>query len=321
MKIADITITPFRAQVHRYQNGEALPAVIWCRPSPGSSPTRAPKATIWVGVAMAIRMVSRRREQDYRHRLRPMLIGQDPFDREKFWQWLWAAKTPENLLSALDMALWDLLGRVTNLPVYKLLGGCRDKVLAYASTYPNMGSPENYADHAAACQQQGYRAYKIHPYYYWDPATGKAMPGRPSHIAWDIEVCRAVRARVGDSMVLMFDPWGTYHIYEEALKVGRELEKLNFHWYEHPMPEHRVEPYVRLARALRSPSAHRDCRWHDLQPRGMDQARGLGHQPHRRAARRHHRRPEDGQHLRSLWSALRDPHERLRQSADPGRHQ
>jgi L-alanine-DL-glutamate epimerase-like enolase superfamily enzyme len=182
-----------------------------------------------------------------------MLLGEDPLDRERFWQWLWAAKTPENLLSVIDVALWDLLGRVTGLPVYKLLGGCRDKVKAYASTYPNMGSPDNYAEHAATCQRQGYTAYKIHPYYYWDPATGQAVPGRPSHVDWDIEVCRAVRARVGETMVLMYDPWGTYHVYDDALRVGRELERLNFYWYEHPMPEHRVEPYVRLAQELRIP--------------------------------------------------------------------
>jgi L-alanine-DL-glutamate epimerase-like enolase superfamily enzyme len=54
-------------------------------------------------------------------------------------------------------------------------------------------------------------------------------------------------------MVLMYDPWGTYHTLEEALQVGRELERLNFYWYEHPMPEYRVESYVRLARELRIP--------------------------------------------------------------------
>ena len=52
-------------------------------------------------------------------------------------------------------------------------------------------------------------------------------------------------------MVLMYDPWGTYMTIEEAIKVGRELEKLNFYWYEHPMPEYRVESYVRLSRELK----------------------------------------------------------------------
>ncbi len=137
--------------------------------------------------------------------------------------------------------------------MYKLLGGARDRVQAYASTYPNVGSPEEYAQHALDCKSQGYRAYKIHPHYFWDPATRQAAPGRPSHIAWDIETCRAVRAAVGDDMVLMYDPWGTYHTLEEAIKVGRELERLDFYWYEHPMPEYRVESYVRLARELSIP--------------------------------------------------------------------
>ncbi|HHX64636.1 MAG TPA: enolase, partial [Chloroflexi bacterium] len=128
--------------------------------------------------------------------------------------------------------------------------GCRDRVKAYASTYPNMGTPEEYAEHAAECARRGYKAYKIHPYYFWDPETGRRAPGRPSHIEHDIEICRAVRERVGDDMVLMFDPWGTYVSYEEALTVGRELERLNFYWYEHPMPEYRVESYVRLCREL-----------------------------------------------------------------------
>ena len=181
------------------------------------------------------------------------LVGQDPFDRERFWHWMWVSKMPENLLSTLDMALWDLQGRVFGAPIHKLLGGCRDRVKAYASTFPNMGTPEEYAQHALQCKREGYRAYKIHPYYFADPATFQRVPGRPSHIDMDIEACRAVRDAVGDDMVLMFDPWGTYCTYEEALRVGRELERLGFYWYEHPMPEDRVHTYERLGQALDIP--------------------------------------------------------------------
>jgi L-alanine-DL-glutamate epimerase-like enolase superfamily enzyme len=183
-----------------------------------------------------------------------LLVGHDPFDREKFWHWMWVRQMlPENLMSVVDMALWDLQARAFGVPIHKLLGGCRDKVKAYASTYPNMGTPEDYAEHAAACKAQGYKAYKIHPYYFWDPVKKKPDPGRPSHVEQDIEVCRAVRDRVGDDMALMYDPWGTYRTYEEALRVGRELERLNFYWYEQPMPEYRVEAYVKLARELDIP--------------------------------------------------------------------
>ena len=186
-------------------------------------------------------------------RIRSLVLGQDPFDRERFWHWLWVANIEENLISVLDMTLWDLQARLFNLPLYKLLGGCRDKVKAYASTYPNLGPPDVYAQHALACQGQGYTHYKIHPYYFWDPVTGTPDPGRPSHTEQDIEACRAVRKAVGDGMVLSFDPWGTYRTYEEALKVGRALEELDFYWYEHPMPEYRVSSYEKLCRELDIP--------------------------------------------------------------------
>src|SRR5258708_36072350 len=109
-----------------------------------------------------------------------------------------------------------------------MLCGCWDRVLAYASTYPNMGQPRDYADHALECKELGYRAYKIHPYYYWDPATRRAVPGRPSHVEKDIEVCRLVREAVRDHMGLMYDPWGTHHNCLDALLVVRGVERLGF---------------------------------------------------------------------------------------------
>lgn len=186
-------------------------------------------------------------------RLQSLLRGQDPFDREKFWHWMWVANIEENLLSVVDMALWDLQARYFGVPLYKLLGGCRNKVRAYASTYPNMGSIEDYAAHALACKQEGYTHYKIHPYYFWDPVTRQPNPGRPSNIEQDIAVCRAVREAVGNDMALSFDPWGTYRTYEEAYRVGRVLEELNFIWYEHPMLEYRVGTYEKLCRELSIP--------------------------------------------------------------------
>ena len=254
MKIVDVEVIAFRAPRHLYRNGEVLPPA--------------------EGVQTLTRIVTDGGAEGYylgghghgdadglppedraavQRLVRSLLVGQDPFDRERFWQWLWVANTKENVLSVVDMALWDLQGRAFGAPVHKLLGGCRERVKAYASTFPNMGPPENYAEHAAECLRRGYRAYKIHPYYFWDPEKQRAVPGRPSHTEQDIAICRAVRERVGDRMALMYDPWGTYVRYDEALRVGRVLEELDFAWYEHPMPEYRVEPYVRLARELRIP--------------------------------------------------------------------
>jgi L-alanine-DL-glutamate epimerase-like enolase superfamily enzyme len=255
MKITDLQVIPFRVPRRPFQNGGAL----------------GPETTV---VQTLTRVLTDEGAEGYylgghghgdqdgltaderatlEGRIRSLVVGQDPFDRERFWHWMWVANVPENLLSVLDMALWDLQGRALGLPIHKLLGGCRDRAKAYASTFPNLGPPEVYAEHVLECRARGYRAYKIHPYYFWDPETGQPDPGRPSHVEWDLRACRAVREAVGDNMVLMYDPWGTYRTFEDAVRVGRALEELGFYWYEHPMPEYRVESYVRLCRELSIP--------------------------------------------------------------------
>ena len=182
----------------------------------------------------------------------PLLAGNDPFDRERIWQQLWAAKLPENVCSVVDLALWDLAGRATELPVHKLLGRAREKVKAYASSFNNLGLPEDYAARRTGVSRRGLPRYKIHPYFVWDPATRLPTMPKPAPVEWDLRVCREVRDAVGDEMVLMFDPWGAYE-YAEALRVGWELEQLGFYWYEHPIDEHHADQYVRLTAELEIP--------------------------------------------------------------------
>ena len=88
--------------------------------------------------------------------VKQMLIGEDPLARETIWNWMdqrvtFGHSLPEHVMGAVDCALWDLFGRMVDLPVHKILGGARDKVKAYASTHPNIGKPEDYAAHALAC--------------------------------------------------------------------------------------------------------------------------------------------------------------------------
>lgn len=254
MKIVDIEVIPFRVPRQRFHRGKILPEDTVVQTLTKVITDEGAEGYYLGGHNHGDQEgMPKDRIATVLGRIKNMVVGHDPFDREKFWHWLWVAKVEEPVLSVLDMALWDLQARMFNVPIYKLLGACRDKVKAYASTYPNMGSVEEYAEHAAECQAQGYTHYKIHPYYFWDPVTQQSDPGRPSHIKQDIEVCRAVRDRVGPDMVLSFDPWGTYCNYEEALKVGRALEELDFYWYEHPMPEYRVASYEKLCAALDIP--------------------------------------------------------------------
>ena len=183
-----------------------------------------------------------------------LIAGLNALDRERIWMRLRQAQRLERralddaYLSVVDQALWDIAGQVTGLPVSKLLGGFREKVPAYASTMcgddlpDGLGSPEAYAEFAIACKERGYPALKLHT---WSPPFGPDLKR-------DIAACRAVREAVGPDMPLMLDP---YHDYsrEEALKLGRALEELDFYWLEEPMNEHSTSSYVWLTQQLDIP--------------------------------------------------------------------
>lgn len=254
MKIVDLQVIRFRVRRQHFQNAQLLPDVEAIQSLTKIITDEGAEGYYFGGSGHGdMDGLSLAQAAALEGGFKAQLVGQDPFDREKFWQWFSVANQDDNLVSVVDMTLWDLQARAFGVPIYKMLGACRDKVKAYASTYPNMGTPDDYANHALACKRQGYTHYKIHPYYFWDPVTKKPVPGRPSHIEEDIEVIQAVRAAVGNDMVLSYDPWGTYRTYEEAYRVGRELERHHFIWYEHPMLEYRVATYEKLARELDIP--------------------------------------------------------------------
>jgi len=184
------------------------------------------------------------RQAQYLASLRPFLIGQDPMLVEKLWQEMWnmsrrATFFTESVIGTIDIAIWDIIGKVAGLPLYKLLGAYRNKVKSYASVMPTgeAWQVDDYARHALECKARGFTAYKIH-----------ARGGVDEHLA----VCRAVREAVGDDMVLMLDPTGQYD-RREALIVGRELEKLNFYWLEDPIPDTDIEGLSQLSQALDIP--------------------------------------------------------------------
>jgi L-alanine-DL-glutamate epimerase-like enolase superfamily enzyme len=188
--------------------------------------------------------------------VKPLLIGEDPFYRERIWQMLkerqrlHLGSLSDRVLTSVDMALWDLAGRALGQPVHKLLGAFRDKVPAYGSTMcgddleGGLDTPEAYAEFAVKCVERGYPAFKLHT---WQPP----YDGAPS---WkrDVEACRAVREAVGPDIDLMLDPFH-YYSREEALYLGRALEELDYYWIEEPMDEHSTSSYVWLSEQLDLP--------------------------------------------------------------------
>jgi L-alanine-DL-glutamate epimerase-like enolase superfamily enzyme len=173
------------------------------------------------------------------------LLGRDPLERESIWQDLWHAlrHTDHEGVGPIDVALWDVAGKHYDASVSELLGGHRDRIPAYASTFSGSrerDSPADYADFAAECLDAGYPGFKIHPH------------GIPEN---DVEICRAVADRVGDEMDLMLDPSSCYDTYADALRVGRVLDELDFYWYEDPLMDTGDSVYAmrRLAAELDTP--------------------------------------------------------------------
>lgn len=170
--------------------------------------------------------------------LKPVLMGQDPLDRERLYQALWkrARTTTTRAVGAIDVALWDIAGKAAGMPIHKLLGSYRSRAPAYASSQI-LPSPAAYAEQAQHYKSLGWPAYKIHP-----PQTWRE----------DIKVCEAVRNAVGKDFTLMCDPGWCYN-YEEALRVGFALDELNYWWYEDPLADQDIYNYIKLKQKLKTP--------------------------------------------------------------------
>src|SRR6266403_843290 len=170
--------------------------------------------------------------------LKPLVMGQDPLDRERLNRLLWgrARVATVRSIGAVDIALWDIAGTKAGLPIHRLIGTCRDKIAAYASSEIH-AAPEAYVEQARHYQSTGWAAYKIHPPQRWRD---------------DIKVCQAVRKAVGDDYTVMLDSTWSYQ-YPEALRVGRAIEELGFYWYEDPLADDDIYNYVKLKAQLHIP--------------------------------------------------------------------
>ncbi|RTZ41506.1 mandelate racemase [Candidimonas sp. SYP-B2681] len=170
--------------------------------------------------------------------LKPALIGKNPLDREALNKTLWqrARNASIRAIGAVDIALWDIAGKIAGLPIHQLIGSFRDRIPAYASSAV-LPDHESYAEQALSFKSRNWAAYKIHPPQNWQE---------------DIRLCETVRQAVGDDYTLMLDStWG--YDYPQALRVGRAIQELNFYWYEDPLAEWDIYNYQKLKQQLHIP--------------------------------------------------------------------
>ena len=158
-----------------------------------------------------------------------LFVGQDAMAIERHWRILSNISFHWGRCWPLDIALWDLAGKLTGQPVWKLIGGLSNTVRAYASSGTLRG-PDALADAAQAYLANGFTALKIR----FHRGDWRA----------DIGALEAVRKRIGDKLELMVDcnqgwrmSWDTYAPWslKDAIRVGRELERLGVYWMEEPL--------------------------------------------------------------------------------------
>ena len=171
--------------------------------------------------------------------LTPLVVGVDVFDREYIWQRLWYAQrffyTGRQPLETIDRMLWDLASRHARQPIYRLLGGARDSVPAYA----NFGGA-TIGDLVAGClrlRDQGFIGGKDHSY---------------RGVEENAQMARELRAALGDDFILLHDPVESYTC-EEAIRIGRHLEACNYGWIEEPLQDYDILGLQTVCRALDLP--------------------------------------------------------------------
>ncbi|HEY6467111.1 MAG TPA: L-rhamnonate dehydratase [Candidatus Acidoferrales bacterium] len=175
---------------------------------------------------------------------KPLLIGKDPFDSEFLWQLMYR-KTMAfgrkgigmTAISAIDIALWDLMGKATKQPVFRLLGGrTKRRIPVYASRLYSQ-CLEKVAEEAKSYKDSGYTAMKLR--FGWGPQDGAAG------VQKNLDLVRTVREVIGDGVDLMADAYMGWNL-DYARRIVPLLEPYNLRWLEEPVIPDDIGGYAAL---------------------------------------------------------------------------
>ena len=215
----------------------------------------------------------------------PHLLGQNPLEIDRLWQTLYGASLTYKArgaemrgLSAIDIALWDIFGQVTGLPIYQLLGGAsRDRIRIYNTCAgprfgrnvtgmpftregePSSGRYEDYdgfmhrADELAeSLLTEGITAMKIWPFDQAVAANGGQSISH-EHLKRGLEPFRRIRRAVGDRMEIMVEMHNRWSL-PAAIQIARAVEEFDPTWYEDPIRVDSVSALAQFARSTRVPT-------------------------------------------------------------------
>jgi len=195
--------------------------------------------------------------------LSTILIGENPHAVERIWDKMYRSaihgRKGETMMgiSKVDLALWDLKGKLLDAPVYVLLGGpSRDKIRAYASMLGYSIEPELVAERAKEVVAQGYTAMKW--FFRHHPAEGEAG------VRKNLQLIRTVREAVGDDVEIMFDAWNSWNV-PYTQRMAELAAEYRPSWFEEPVMPDMIPQYAELRRTVKtvaiSGGEHEYTRW------------------------------------------------------------
>lgn len=178
------------------------------------------------------------------HHLAPILIGENPLDIAYLWERMYRQTLPFGrkgsgmaAISAIDLALWDILGKHTNLPVFRLLGGpIKDRIPVYASRLYAQ-TLDSLAAEAETYRQQGFSMMKLR--FGWGPKDG--LEG----IKRNLDLVRTLRETVGDGVEIMADAYMGWTL-DYAKRMLPLLAPYNLRWLEEPLIADDIAGYAEL---------------------------------------------------------------------------
>ena len=185
--------------------------------------------------------------------LKPVIMGKDPFDSEFLWQHMYRQTMAFGrkgigmvAISAVDIALWDLMGKAAKQPVFKLLGGrTKQKIPVYASRLYSQPLDELRSE-AEMYKRQGYKAMKLR--FGWGPVDGAAG------MVQNVQLVRTVREAVGSGVDLMADAYMGWNL-DYARRMLPLLEPFDLRWLEEPVIPDDIGGYAALKAFGRIPIA------------------------------------------------------------------
>jgi galactonate dehydratase len=184
--------------------------------------------------------------------LEPMVLGTDPFQVENLSQrmirdvYSEGAQIHMSAVAAIEIACWDIIGKVCNQPIYNLWGGCcQPSLRVYANGwYRGPRTPEAFADKALAVVQRGYTALKFDPFgHNWRMLT-------PYEFDFSLDLIAAVRQAVGAKVDILIEGHRRFNV-TTALRIAEAMQIFRPTWFEEPLDHYNITATAELAR--RSP--------------------------------------------------------------------